>query len=367
MLQQIVLLINVVGVVLLGFFAGGPLAITQNLPATLAPGSEVKVTVAIDKGDLTGFAKLQIDLPEGLAATAIETKGASFTFADGKAKFIWMSLPASPAFKVSYTLSAAATASGPQRITGRFSYIENNERKVQELPAAVVDLGPMGETAAAHAEPAASPEGREDQHDVASAAGAAPVSGAAMAAVERASGVAPVQGAGGVGGKRTVTPVTEKEMLVEVVVSKGAIRGFGKLQEVIPQGFTAIEKSSAEAIFTTQDRIVKFVWLNLPASSEVKVVYKLRANDRPDGEYSIDGDFGYLLNDETQKAVLGTTRFFIGPRAFEAIAQDQAAAEEVPAEDPGLALRKKAEEERKAREAAEAEAKRLREAAQQEA
>ena len=100
MLNQIALLINVIGVLLIEAFIGGPLSITQTLPATMVPGSEAKVTVNIDKSDLTGFAKLQIDLPEGLTATAIETKGASFTFADGKAKFIWMSLPTSPTFKV---------------------------------------------------------------------------------------------------------------------------------------------------------------------------------------------------------------------------------------------------------------------------
>ena len=131
------------------------------------------------------------------------------------------------------------------------------------------------------------------------------------------SGIAPQQGAGGVMGTRSISAITETEMLVEVVVNKGDIRGFGKLQETIPAGFTALEKNSSEAIFTTQDRIVKFVWLNLPAAKELKVVYKLRANGQPDGEYTVNGEFGYLLNDETQKAVLGSTNFFTGPKALE--------------------------------------------------
>lgn len=345
MLNHLALLINVIGILLVELLAGGPLTINQNIPASLAPGTEAKVTVTIDKGDITGFAKLQIDLPDGLTATAIETKGASFTFADGKVKFIWMSLPATPTFKVSYTLSAAATASGVQRINGRFSYIEGNERKVQELAPSMIDLGAPGMVAAAvetlHAEDASA-------NDIVSAAGAAPVGTLPVAVIDNASGVAPMQGAGGVSGTRTITPVTENEMLVEVVVNKGSIRGFGKLQEVIPQGFTAVEKSSAEAIFTTQDRIVKFVWLNLPAASEVKVVYKLRANDRPEGEYTIDGEFGYLLNDETQKAVLGSSKFFIGPRALEALAQDASQLKESDVVDPSLALRQKQEAERKA-------------------
>jgi len=358
MLNQLALLINVVGILLIEAFTGGPLSITQTLPASMAPGTEAKVVVTIEKSGLTGFAKLQIDLPEGLTATAIETKGASFTFADGKAKFIWMSLPSSPSFKVSYTLSAAATASGVQPIAGRFSYIEGNERKVQELASATIDMGAPGAVAAAEpppAAPASSEVVTEDPttNDLVSAAGAAPAPAGTItvAVIDNASGIAPMQGAGGVSGTRTITPITEKEMLVEVLVNKGSIRGFGKLQEVVPQGFTALEKNSADAIFTTQDRIVKFVWLNLPASNEVKVVYELRANERPDGEYTIDGEFGYLLNDETQKAILGSSKFLVGQRAFEALAQDPSTMGTQTTEDPTLALKAKEEEARKAREA----------------
>ncbi|HEX2617565.1 MAG TPA: hypothetical protein VHL57_08485, partial [Flavobacteriales bacterium] len=78
-------------------------------------------------------------------------------------------------------------------------------------------------------------------------------------------------------------------------------------------------------IFTTQDRVVKFVWLNLPAQADLKVAYKLRSNGQPEGEYSVNGEFGYLLNDQTQKAVVGSTSFFTGTKALEAIAAAEAA------------------------------------------
>ncbi len=324
MVNQLALLINVIGVLLVDSLFLADIRISQNVPPTMSPGTEVRVTVTVEKGDLTGFAKMQIDLPPGMTATAIETKGASFTFADGKAKFIWMALPASPTFKISYTLGADASMSGVQHINGRLSYIEDNERKTHDMSTSVVDLGAPGAVPVAQTEVV--PE-EQVNNDLVSAAGGAPAGTVAMAVIDQASGIAPMQGEGGVSGTRTITPVTEKEMLIEVVVKKGDIRGFGKLQETIPQGFTALEKSSNEAIFTAQDRIVKFVWLNLPAANELKIVYKLRANEKPEGEYSIDGEFGYLLNDETQKAVLGTSKFFIGPKALEILAQMQQASE----------------------------------------
>jgi hypothetical protein len=352
MISKLVLLANLFGLFLLKAFFLADISITQEIPATMSPGTEVRVTVNVDKGDLGGFAKLQIDLPPGMSATAIETKGASFTFADGKAKFIWMSLPTSPSFKVTYTLSADATASGVHQVKGRLSYIENNERKTYEMAASTVDLG------SAAAQPVATvvTEEEPDLGDLVSAAGGAPVGQVPVAVIDNVSGVPPIQGPGGVSGTRTITPVTEQEMIVEVVVKKGDLRGFGKLQETIPQGFTAVEKSSDEAIFTAQDRIVKFVWLNLPARNEVRVSYKLRANQRPDGEYTIDGEFGYLLNDETQKAVVGSSKFFIGARAFEMLAEDPAKLDQMDNADAALALQRKQEAERKAQEEAAAKA-----------
>lgn len=352
MISKLVLLANLFGLFLIKAFFLADISITQNIPATMSPGTEVRVTVNVDKGDLGGFAKLQIDLPPGMSATAIETKGASFTFADGKAKFIWMSLPASPSFKLTYTLSAEATASGVHQIKGRLSYIENNERKTYELAAATVDLGAAG------AQPVTTvmTEEEPDLGDLVSAAGGAPVGQVPVAVIDNVSGTPPIQGLGGVSGTRTITPVTDQEMIVEVVVKKGDLRGFGKLQETIPQGFTAVEKTNDEAIFTAQDRIVKFVWLNLPARNEVRVSYKLRANERPDGEYTIDGEFGYLLNDETQKAVVGSSKFFIGARAFEMLAQDPAHLDQMDNADAALALQRKQEAERKAQDEAAAKA-----------
>lgn len=357
MVNNLILLINFVGLLLLDVLLGTDPTVTQTLPASMAPGSEARVTVTIAKGDLSGFAKLQLDLPAGLSVTAVDTKGASFTFADQKAKFIWMALPSGSSFKITYTLKADANISGLKQIKGRLSYIEENERKTYDLPTADINMG-AGEQAATTAQ-VTEVEMEEDDisaGDLVSAAGGAPAKGLMVAVVEQAYGIAPIQGAGGISGQRTIKPLSETELIVEVTINKADIRGFGKLQETVPQGFTAVESQSDEAIFTAQDRIVKFVWLNLPARNTVKVVYKLRADQRPDGEYSIDGEFGYLLNDETQKAVLGTSRFFVGPKAMELLAQDGSGMDALENPDAALAAKQKAQREADAK-AAEAKAK----------
>lgn len=333
-MAQLLILVDLIGVLLIELFLLADIKITQDAPATVMPGSETKVTVTVEKGDLSGFAKLQIDLPEGFTCTAVETKGASFTFSDQKAKFIWMSLPTQPTFKVSYNLVASASASGQMPINGRFSYILDNERRTYDLATAMVTV--MGDPAVAAATPAAAPitQPLDASNDIVTAAGAVPVPTEEAPAVPSAPG----QGPGGVTVERKVTLVSASELLVEVLVKKGDIRGFGKLQENLPPGFTAMEKSSAQAIFTTQDRIAKFVWLNLPADQELKVAYKLRANGQPDGDYTVSGEFGYLLNDETQRVAVGVSTFTIGDMAFSALQQDQARMNATDAQDTGLNL-----------------------------
>ncbi len=357
MAHQLVLFINLIGLLLIDTLFLADVNITQNVPATLVAGTEVRVTLNVTKGNLGGFAKLQLDLPPGLTIKAVDTKGASFTFAEQKAKFIWMALPSTPTFRVSYMLSADANATGPHTITGRLSYIEDNERRTYDMPAVTVTVeagssaslpadavDDTGDATMTNDEPETT-----DPGELVSAAGGAPVTKVPVTIMENVSGIASIQGPGGVNGTRTIRPVSEYEMVVEVKVRKGDIRGFGKLQETVPQGFVAVEQKSDEAIFTTQDRIVKFVWLNLPNRDTITVVYKLRADQRPDGEYSIDGEFGYLLNDETQKAVIGTSKFFIGPKALEALAADAHTMDRMESEDAELALRERQRAEEAAR------------------
>src|ERR1035437_3999747 len=114
------------------------ITITRNEPSTLAGGGECVVELTINKGSLAGFAKLQEELPEGLSATTIETKSASFSFENKKVKFIWMSLPSDGQFKVSYKIKADANASGTKTTTGNFYYIEGNDTK--KIPIAGTDI-----------------------------------------------------------------------------------------------------------------------------------------------------------------------------------------------------------------------------------
>ncbi|MEO7081506.1 MAG: hypothetical protein ABIY71_08260 [Flavobacteriales bacterium] len=308
-------LFNVAGLLLFNLFFGSDVSIVQDMPARMDSGTEVRVTVTVSKAQVSGFAKLQIDLPAGLTATAIDTRGASFTFADGKAKFIWMALPTQPSFKVSYTLRADADLNGTFPVSARLSYIEDNERKTVDLASTTLTVGTgIGSGAAVAATPSTqeTPEAETNttddrSDDLASAAGAV----IPDSPVTETPGLPTLVGPGDVSAVRTITPISGTEVLVEVTIQKGILRGFGKLQENLPAGFTAVSIESDDAIFSMKDRIAKFVWLNLPSKSTVKVSYRLLAPSGASGAFTMNGEFGYLVNDLTQRAMVGSSSFIL--------------------------------------------------------
>ena len=119
-----------------------PLSCTRKIQEN--GSNEYVVEVTINKGNLSGFAKLIETLPAGFAATAIdskETKEATFTFADQKVKYVWVSMPSIAEFKVSYKIKAAENVTGAQTIDGAFSYIENDETKKFVVPTSTIGSG----------------------------------------------------------------------------------------------------------------------------------------------------------------------------------------------------------------------------------
>ena len=264
MFKVFVLGIHIFSLFLWGIIQPQRVTITDDVPDRMAPGEEVVVTVTIDKSDVSGFAKYQVSLSDELVAEPVQTAGASFTFHDGEAKFIWMTLPGDKEFKLTYRLLAKENASGKAEVTSRFSYIHENKRYNYDAPNSIIQIG--DETA--------------DKTPV------EPPQGTATAAVTA---------------NRHLTPEDVNQWKVVVEIDKSALDGFAKVEETIPAGYTAIDLKSSSAVFTSDGQTVKYVWYDIPQRETVTVIYKLLPVIALDGEKpEITGAFSYLKGDETQ-------------------------------------------------------------------
>jgi hypothetical protein len=124
--------------------------VTSNIPAEVEAGKEFTVELTVNKGDVSGFAKLQQELPTGFSATPENPNGSTFSFKEQKVKFLWMALPGDKTFKVSYKVKVDASVIGDQILDGSFSYILNNETQKAALPKDIIKVTASG-TAVANA------------------------------------------------------------------------------------------------------------------------------------------------------------------------------------------------------------------------
>jgi cell division septation protein DedD len=116
-------------------------SITANLPTQMVANSKFTTEVKIVKGELSNFAKYQIDVPLGYVITPIDIKGGNFTFENQRAKLVWVSLPADDFFSISYQIEVNSSAADTGILAQKFYYLENNEKKEVETKPVTVTIG----------------------------------------------------------------------------------------------------------------------------------------------------------------------------------------------------------------------------------
>ena len=81
-MKKITLITTLVLILSKATIYGQDVSVAVNMPASAQPGSEFKVELTVNKGSVSGFAKLQQELPPGMTATAGESANATFSFKD---------------------------------------------------------------------------------------------------------------------------------------------------------------------------------------------------------------------------------------------------------------------------------------------
>jgi len=114
-------------------------SVILHMPPNADDGVEFEISLTVNKADVTGFARLQLDFPEGFTVRGGQTQGATFSYRDNKARFLWMSLPSDRTLKVSCMVTPQGIA-GIKTIEGSFSYVFNNETQRYTIPQQNVSI-----------------------------------------------------------------------------------------------------------------------------------------------------------------------------------------------------------------------------------
>jgi len=104
----------------------------HDLPQSLAIGESFTASWNIDINQTSGFARFQLEFPNGISVNPLQVDQASFSFQDGKAKFIWIEIPQQKTLHLELQITATEDFEGGI-VTQWFSFIENGSRKDVEF------------------------------------------------------------------------------------------------------------------------------------------------------------------------------------------------------------------------------------------
>jgi hypothetical protein len=251
---QILLLAGITSVV------SKSVTITQEAPDRIDTMSSCTVSVTVKKGDVEGFAKFQHLFPYGVEIEPIETKGATFTYAQRKMKLIWMALPEEESFTVKYKLTVTDPYVVEVDLGGTFSYLEENKRMTFTVPTKKLNVGPSEEELKKQLNPYAYVY-------------------------------------------REVEDLGDNRYRIKINVNSQYLDGFGKIQDVVPYKATVEANNKNESVFSQVDEKVKFVWMSLPESDTFSVSYTVDLSETESKNVDdISGELSFLHENKTQKA-----------------------------------------------------------------
>ena len=252
------------------------IAVNVSVPQQVEAGEEILVKVVLDKSDFDSFARFQQEVPAGLIPEPVNTASADFSFKNQKVKFIWLKLPSEEKITISYKLKVDQRLKGSFDLKGTFSYIANNERKLVKLSPKQVTINPSKSI---------EQNLIVDINDFKNL-----VAPTTLASVKnQVSCIRQVPS--------LINGTNEYE--VTILINKGNKDKFAKIQEDIPDGFTAMPIDVKDGIFTFKDQVVKFLWMNMPADPFFTVSYKLVPDNNNIEKPQLKGAFSYIENDNT--------------------------------------------------------------------
>lgn len=360
MIKYLALVLNGIVFSFLGYFLDSNISLDSKLPETYVAGEEFDVELTINKKDITGYARVEINLAEGLIPTNGDSKGGAFSYkeAENKIKIIWFNLPTEEEFTITYKVAVSPDYTGDINFSGKFSYVVQPAGKQEvEFETKTIQSSNGSNAIAANNTTAEEPE---EEDTVTPEEIIASDNGSEVEEVEEelatvteqventSSNTAPSETTTATTDNITITRSLNQstinaggELVVTVKINKGSLSEYSRFLDIIPNGFTAVEKESYGGKFSFQNNNVKILWLTMPSEPEFSISYKLVAEESTSGSFDLkEGLFFYASKEAGVPIKLAVeSKSFSVKGAAVAVNEPDPIVENVPAPQTGVSYK----------------------------
>lgn len=277
MIKYLFVIINSFALFLFGLFnTEDGITLTSNIPTTITAGQEIAVELVLNKGDLDGFARFQLDLPEGLIARQEEENGATFINSAGVLTWEWLSLPETQEIKIKFRLSASENTEGKKTVTSKFSFVENNEKKTMDFKPIEIVVLPV-----------------ENNKDVVKDS----LVNFNDGKIQNVRNVEPMSEIRAT--RKISLGATSNEHIVTIKINKANTKGFARYSDDIFSGLSFKPIKTDGSSFSISDGKLKFVWVSVPEKEDLEISYSVKGNLKE--AFILLGEYSYLENNQSRK------------------------------------------------------------------
>ena len=279
MIKYFFILINSLTLFIFGLFqTDNSVTIKNNIPSNFIVGQEVAVEFRISKGIQSGFAKFQLELPDGISIIKKDEMNSIYSIQNGVAQWIWSEVPKDEELLIKLTLVASELGIGIKTFNSNYSFIEKNEKKV-------FNMLPLE----------ASIQNKIINNKVS-------VIKDTLTKAEPNTSIDVV---------RLISDgPTANEKTITIKIKKGDTKGFAKYSDETDLILNAKAIKTDGSSFSVSDGKIKFVWVDVPTKSELEVSYHIDLNNK--NSNILKGEYSYLEKNQSKKYIVKSDSLVIG-------------------------------------------------------
>ena len=279
MIKYFFILINSLTLFIFGLFqTDNSVTIKNNIPSNFIVGQEVAVEFRISKGIQTGFAKFQLELPDGISIIKKDEMNSIYSIQNGVAQWIWSEVPEDEELLIKLTLVASELGIGIKTFNSNYSFIEKNEKKV-------INMLPLEASI---------------QNNIINNKVSVIKDTLTKAEPNTSIDVVRLISDGPNANEKTIT----------IKIKKGDTKGFAKYSDETDLNLNAKAIKTDGSSFSVSDGKIKFVWVDVPTKSELEVSYHIDLNNK--NSNILKGEYSYLEKNQSKKYIVKPDSLVIG-------------------------------------------------------